>query len=63
MGIITLLKKAIDRKHQIIKAHANSDNPQIKELKHRAEGELIAYLACLDALRGDKAMLRISAGK
>ena len=38
-----------------------SGNPQVLELKHRTQGEINAYLACLDALNGQQCLLNCAA--
>ncbi len=59
---IELLEEAIKDKQEFIKASNGMKNPGNLEMTHRAEGKMIAFLACLDALRGDDRMLRCEAG-
>jgi hypothetical protein len=53
--------KAIHRLDCFIADTKGSDNPQIAEMRYRAEGKVIAYFSVLDALNGNMAMLNLSA--
>lgn len=63
--MITLLRSAIARERAFIascKSSDQRDNPQVIEMRLKAEGRLDAFEACLDAARGSFALLRIWIG-
>ena len=60
-GTITLLKKAIAKEKRSIELWTGDTNPQIIEMRHKAQGRLDAFEAALDSLRGTHCFLRIYA--
>jgi hypothetical protein len=60
-GTITLLKRAITKEKNFIEVVAKDTNPQIIEMRHKAQGRLDAFEAALDSLRGTHCFLRIYA--
>ena len=61
-GTITLLKMAIERKTAVLESLEGDDNPQVVVMCHELRSEIETYQIVLDALRGNKTLLRIQAG-
>jgi hypothetical protein len=57
-GTITLLKKAIATTQQSIEAFEGDTNPQTRKMFIEAKARQEAFEATLQAIRGDKFMLR-----
>ena len=54
--------KAIKRHEHFVDEMKGSSNPQVIEMIHRTQGQIIGLRAMLDAINGDLLMFRVESG-